>query len=52
MGTSTRTFGTSRREGHDASAFYDRRLAAATFSDDDTVADVPRRNLDRIYRPR
>ena len=49
MGTSTRTFGTSRREGHDASAFYGRRLAAATFSDDDTVADVPRRNLDRIY---
>lgn len=50
MGTSTRTFGTSRREGHDASAFYGRRLASATFSDDDTVADVPRRNLDRIYR--
>ena len=50
MGTSTRTYGTSRREGHDASAFYGRRLAAATFSDDDTLADVPRRNLDRIYR--
>ena len=49
MGTSTRSFGTSRREGHDASAFYGRGLAAATFSEDATVADVPRRNLDRIY---
>lgn len=49
MGTSTRSFGTSRREGHDASAFYGRALAAAAFSDDTTVADVPRRNLDRIY---
>ena len=49
MGTSTRSFGTSRREGHDASAFYGRGLAAAAFSDDATVVDVPRRNLDRIY---
>lgn len=49
VGTSTRSFGTSRREGHDASSFYGRGLAAAAFSDDATVADVPRRNLDRIY---
>jgi site-specific DNA-methyltransferase (adenine-specific) len=49
MGTSTRSFGTSRREGHDASAFYGRGLAPAAFSTDDTLADVPRRNLDRIY---
>ncbi|MFN2505433.1 MAG: site-specific DNA-methyltransferase [Acidimicrobiales bacterium] len=49
MGTSTRSFGTARREGHDASAFYGRRLAAAAFSDDATVADVPRRNINRIY---
>ena len=49
MATSTRSFGTSRRENHDASSFYARRLATASFSDDTEVADIPRRNLDRIY---
>ena len=48
MGTSTRSFGTTRREGHDASAFYGRGLAPAALSGDATVTDVPRRNLDRI----
>ena len=49
MATSTRSFGTSRRENHDASAFYARRRATASFSDDTDVADIPRRNLNRIY---
>ncbi len=49
MATSTRSFGASRREGHDASAFYERSLAAASFSTDGDVADVPARNLDRVY---
>lgn len=35
-GTSTSSFGASRREGHDASAFYD-RFAAPALSDDETV---------------
>ncbi|MGI8808712.1 MAG: hypothetical protein ACR2KK_12865 [Acidimicrobiales bacterium] len=29
--------------------FYGRRLATASFSEEIEVADVPRRNLDRIY---
>ncbi|HET7486543.1 MAG TPA: site-specific DNA-methyltransferase [Acidimicrobiales bacterium] len=49
MVTSTRSYGTSRRESHDASAFYNRRLATAAFSEDVALNEVPRRNLDRIY---
>lgn len=49
MATSTRSFGTSRREGHDASAFYERSLSLASFSNDEDIADVPARNLDRVY---
>ena len=49
MATSTRSFGTSKRESHDASAFYGRSLAAASFSADGEVADVPARHLDRVY---
>ena len=36
-GTSTSSFGSGRREGHDASAFYD-RFPAPQISDDDRVA--------------
>jgi site-specific DNA-methyltransferase (adenine-specific) len=36
-GTSTRSFGASSRENHDASAFYARSLSKATESDDTTV---------------
>ena len=48
MGTSTQTFGTGKREGHDSSAFYARGLASPNWSTDTTVAQVPRKYLDRI----
>ncbi len=38
--TSTRSFGVSRRENHDASAFYD-RFTPPVLSDDDVVAQAP-----------
>jgi SAM-dependent methyltransferase len=47
--TSTSSFGASRREGHDASAFYRRGLAAAAFSADDELAAVPEAVLDRVH---
>ena len=47
--TSTTRFGVSRREGHDASAFYDRQLAPADFSTDDTVNPLPARTRNRIF---
>ncbi|MXW61430.1 MAG: site-specific DNA-methyltransferase [Acidimicrobiaceae bacterium] len=37
-GTSTSSFGVGRREGHDASAFYD-RFPAPEISDDDRIAE-------------
>lgn len=37
MGTSTKTFGSSKREGHNASAFYDRQLAVLPTSTEDPV---------------
>jgi len=47
MATSTRRFGTGKRESHDASAFYARSLVAAEFSEDDQVADAS--EVDRIW---
>ena len=47
MATSTRRFGTGKREAHDSSAFYARGLASAEFSDDDLVNDAP--ELDRVW---
>lgn len=47
--TSTSSFGASRREAHDASAFYHRGLAAAAFSGDDELGEVPSKALDRVY---
>ena|SRR5438270_8078645 len=49
MATRTTTFGTSRREGHDASAFYRRGLARVIFSQDNEVAEVSPRLLDRVF---
>ena len=37
MATSTRSFGSSKREAHDASAYYARRLTQVEISDDETV---------------
>ena len=47
MATSTRRFGTGKRESHDASAFYARGLAPAEFSADATVATAS--EVDRIW---
>jgi len=47
VATSTRRFGTGKREAHDSSAFYARGLASAEFSDDDLVNDAP--ELDRVW---
>src|SRR5688500_14425269 len=49
MGTRTKSFGTGSREGHDASAFYERGLWTPAWSTDTTVNDVPRRMLDRVF---
>ncbi|HBU47818.1 MAG TPA: SAM-dependent methyltransferase [Myxococcales bacterium] len=42
-GTQTQAFGTSKREGHDASAFY-KRFEPPVLSNDETVAVSPLRN--------
>ena len=47
--TSTSAFGVSKRESHDASAFYD-RFSAPEISSDDTVNLNPAPVLDRIYQ--
>jgi modification methylase len=47
MATTTRRFGTGKRESHDASAFYDRALVPADFSTDKTTAEAP--EVDRIW---
>lgn len=46
--TSTSAFGVSRRESHDASAFYD-RFSPPDISSDDAIKLNPARVLDRIY---
>ena len=45
-GTSTSSFGVSRRESHDASAFY-RRFTPPAISTDDTIAEPA--TIDRIF---
>lgn len=47
--TTTTSFGTSRREGTDATGFYNRSLVDADFSTDTTTNDVPTRMLDRVF---
>ncbi|MDQ7784886.1 MAG: site-specific DNA-methyltransferase [Desulfomonilaceae bacterium] len=50
--TSTRSFGTGKREGHDASGFYGRKLCAGFTRDatDDGVNPIPPHLLDRVYQ--
>ena len=48
-GTSTSSFGVSRRENHDSSAFYD-RFAAPEVTNDDSVAVNPEANLNQIHQ--
>jgi modification methylase len=49
--TSTRSFGTGKRESHDSSAFYGRRLHAAPLCDTDCAqaSAVPPKALDRVF---
>lgn len=47
-GTTTSSFGTGKREGHDSSAFYGRGLVQAVISDDTTVNVAP--EVDHIWR--
>lgn len=47
MATSTRRFGAGKRESHDSSAFYERRLVDADFSTDSACAIAP--VVDRIW---
>lgn len=46
--TETARFGSSRRESHDASAFYE-RFVAPEVSQDTTINRPPGENLDKIY---
>jgi modification methylase len=49
--TSTRSFGTGKRESHDSSSFYRRRLHAAPscVTDGEQVRAVPPQSLDRVF---
>ncbi len=49
MGTRTRKFGTSRRESHDASDYYARRLHDVTLSTRTAVNAPPAEVLDRLF---
>jgi len=50
--TSTQSFGTGKREGHDASSFYNRKICSglARQADDDIVNPIPPHLLDRVYQ--
>lgn len=47
MRTQTRSFGSSKREGHDASAYYSRQMGKAEISTDTTVNKAP--VLDKFF---
>jgi len=49
LSTSTTSFGASRREGHDSSAFYARSLSDATFSTDKAVNAVPPNVRNQVF---
>ena len=50
MATSTRRFGTSKREGHDASDFYSRRmLERGEATDLGEIADPPEAIIDQLF---
>ena len=49
MATRTKTFGTGKRERHDAAAFYARGLADAQWSTDTTLADIPKKHLNKVF---
>lgn len=50
MGTKTARFGVSRREGHDAGAFYARGLKPIEESSADAINAIPGRLLDRVFQ--
>jgi modification methylase len=49
--TATQTFGTGKREGHDASAFYSRRLCSVALCEtaDQKISEAPAHMLDRVF---
>ena len=47
--TSTTSFGASRREGHDSSAFYARSLSGAQFTTDSAINAVPPGVVNRVF---
>lgn len=47
--TSTTSFGASRREGHDSSAFYARSLSDAQFTTDSAINAVPPQVVNRVF---
>ncbi|MEN8238645.1 MAG: site-specific DNA-methyltransferase [Actinomycetota bacterium] len=50
MATSTRRFGTSKREGHDASEFYGRKMVESRATGDlGEVAEPPARVVDQLF---
>lgn len=49
MTTSTVSFGTTRREGHDVTGFYDRELVDVEFSTDTETGEVPPGVRDKIF---
>ncbi len=49
MGTKTRTFGTSKRESHDATAYYARRLHRVEISTSTEVNSPPPDAVDRLF---
>jgi len=49
MATSTKRFGTGKRESHDSSGFYSRGLTSPVWSSESEVIPIPSRNLNRIF---
>ena len=49
MRTHTSSFGVGKREGHDASGFYPRRLGAAEWSTDQVLNEVPGKVVNRVF---
>lgn len=48
MGTATNSFGASRREGHDSSAYYERALAQITETTDSLINEAPM--VDEVFQ--
>lgn len=49
MATSTASFGAGKRESHDSSSFYARRMIRRTIPEGGEVRDAPAAAIDRVY---